>query len=76
MTDEQSDSQEQMARDIREIKQAVLGDKSIGLNGLVDDMKEMKNFRQSLALKVAALAGGVSVGVAIGKPIVTKLLGG
>ena len=40
---------EQIASDVREIKsdvrqinQAVMGDKSIGLNGLVDDMKEMK----------------------------------
>ena len=39
---EQQGLREQIASDVREIKQAVLGDKAIGLNGLVDDMKEMK----------------------------------
>jgi hypothetical protein len=75
MTNEQNEEQQQMARDIREIKQAVLGDKSIGLNGLVDDMREQKAFRQSMTLKVAAVAGGVSVIIAGGKTVLTKLFG-
>jgi hypothetical protein len=62
-----------MAKDIREIKLAVLGDRSLGLNGLVDDMREQKAFRQSLTIKVAAIAGGVSVLIGGGKTLLTKL---
>lgn len=75
MTSDQNDEQQEMAQDIREIKQAVLGDKSIGLNGLVDDMREMKSFRQGLEVRVAAVAGGVSVIIVGGKALLTKLLG-
>jgi hypothetical protein len=67
--------QRKMAEDIREIKQAVLGDPDIGLNGLVGDMKEMKEFRSNLALKVAALSGFVAAGVVGGKALIAKLLG-
>lgn len=75
MTSDQDEEQKEMAQDIREIKQAVLGDKSIGLNGLVDDMREMKSFRQGLEIRVAAVAGGVTVLIVGGKAIITKLLG-
>jgi soluble cytochrome b562 len=75
MTNQQDDTQTEMAKDIREIKQAVLGDKSIGLNGLVDDMREMKSFRQGLEVRVAAVAGGVTVLVMGGKAVLAKLLG-
>ena len=51
---------EQIASDVREIKQAVLGDKAIGLNGLVDDMKEMKTWRANVTVKAAVVSGAVS----------------
>ena len=69
------DEQQQMAQDIREIKQAVLGNKSIGLNGLVDDMKAMKEFRDSIAIKVALVSGFVSATIIGGKALITKLFG-
>ncbi len=69
------DEQKQMAEDIREIKQAVLGDPDIGLNGLVGDMREMKEFRSSLHLKVAGVAGAVAAVVVGGKAVLAKLFG-
>jgi len=71
-----NDEQAEMARDIREIKQAVIGDRTIGLNGLVNDMKEMKEFRQQVVLRTALVAGFVSAAIVGGKAVVTKLLGG
>jgi hypothetical protein len=65
----------QMAEDIREIKQAVLGDPGIGLNGLVGDMKEMKDFRSNLTVKVAATSGVVAGGILGFKALIVKLLG-
>jgi hypothetical protein len=66
---------QEMARDIREIKQAVIGDKSIGLNGLVNDMHEMKQFRSGILLKVAFVAGIVAAIVTGGKTVMAKLFG-
>lgn len=69
-----NDEQAQMAQDIREIKQAVIGDRSIGLNGLVNDMQEMKQFRAGILLKVSFVAGAVAVVVVVSKPIIEKLV--
>jgi len=66
---------EQIASDVREIKQAVLGDKAIGLNGLVDDMKEMKSWRQSITVKAAVVSGLVSSALIGGKAILAKVFG-
>lgn len=66
---------EQIAADVREIKQAVLGDKAIGLNGLVDDMKEMKSWRASITIKAAIVSGAVSSVILGGKAILAKLFG-
>jgi len=66
---------EQIASDVREIKQAVLGDKAIGLNGLVDDMKEMKSWRASVTMKAAAVSGAVSSVIIGGKAILAKIFG-
>ena len=69
------DEQQQMAADIREIKQAVIGDKSIGLNGLVNDMHEMKQFRAGLLIKVSFVSGVVAATIAGGKTVLGKLFG-
>lgn len=66
---------EQIANDVREIKQAVLGDKAIGLNGLVDDMKEMKSWRNSITIKAAVVSGAVSSAIIGGKALLVKLFG-
>lgn len=66
---------EQIASDVREIKQAVLGDKAIGLNGLVDDMKEMKSWRNSITIKAAVVSGVVSSALIGGKALLAKVFG-
>ena len=66
---------EQIASDVREIKQAVLGDKTIGLNGLVDDMKEMKSWRNSITIKAAVVSGVVSSALIGGKALLVKVFG-
>ena len=67
---------EQIASDVREIKQAVLGDKAIGLNGLVDDMKEMKSWRGRVTVQAAAAGGAVSAILMGSKAILVSLFGG
>ena len=66
---------EQIASDVREIKQAVLGDKAIGLNGLVDDMKEMKTWRANVTVKAAVVSGAVSSAILGGKALLVKIFG-
>ena len=70
---EQQGLREQIASDVRDIKQAVLGDKAIGLNGLVDDMREMKTWRDAVTLRVALISGAVSGAVLGAKALVVKL---
>ena len=72
---EQQGLREQIASDVREIKQAVLGDKAIGLNGLVDDMKEMKTWRNSITIKAALVSGAVSSIILGGKAFLVKMFG-
>jgi len=72
---EQQGLREQIASDVREIKQAVLGDKAIGLNGLVDDMKEMKSWRNSITMKAAVVSGLVSSALIGGKALLAKVFG-
>ena len=72
---EQQGLREQIASDVREIKQAVLGDKAIGLNGLVDDMREMKTWRNSITIKAALVSGAVSSVILGGKAFLVKVFG-
>jgi hypothetical protein len=72
---EQQGLREQIASDVREIKQAVLGDKAIGLNGLVDDMREMKTWRNSITMKAALVSGAVSSVILGGKAFLVKVFG-
>ena len=72
---EQQGLREQIASDVREIKQAVLGDKAIGLNGLVDDMLEMKTWRNSITIKAALVSGAVSSVILGGKAFLVKVFG-
>jgi hypothetical protein len=72
---EQQGLREQIASDVREIKQAVLGDKAIGLNGLVDDMKEMKSWRNSITVKAALVSGVVTATLLGGRALLAKVFG-
>lgn len=57
-------------------EQAVFGDQVIGLNGLVNDMKEMKSWRSSITVKTGILSGVVAGGVVGAKTLLAKLFGG
>lgn len=67
MSSEESTKLEQIAEDVREIKLAVKGDSSIGMTGLVEDVRELKSWRNSIDLRVASIGGGAAVLVMIAK---------
>lgn len=62
-----------IGNDIHEIKQAVMGDTKIGLNGLVKDMDGMKKWRASIDLRVASISGGVAVFILLSDVIINKI---
>ena len=64
-----------MADDIHQIKQAVIGDKDVGLNGLVNDMASMKQWRDSITIRVAMVSGAVSASILGAKTLLAKLFG-
>lgn len=70
------DQIEALQNDIREIKQAVIGDPKLGLNGLVNDMSEMKSWRNSITIKVAVVSGIVSGSVVGAKTLLSKFFSG
>lgn len=53
--------------DLHEVKQAVIGDSKIGLRGLVKDMESIKSWRAQVDLRVAGIAGGVTVVMLLAK---------
>lgn len=57
-------------------EQAVFGDEDIGLHGLVNDMREMKDFRRNLTVKAVGISGAVSATVLGAKAFLAKLIGG
>lgn len=59
----------------RRTEQAVFGDKAIGLNGLVNDVNDLKQEKQNNAIKVAGIAGLVSGVMMGGKAVLAKIFG-
>lgn len=59
--------------------QALFGDKAIGLDGVMDDVKSLKHWRNELALKTSYLAGIIAVvttaALMFGKYVVYKITG-
>jgi len=53
--------------DLHELKQAVIGDTKIGLRGLVKDMESIKSWKAQVDLRVAGIAGGVTVVMLVAK---------
>lgn len=58
--------------------QALFGDETIGLNGVIQDLKSLKHWRNEVAIKTSYMAGGVAVvvtlGTLLGKYIVSHIL--
>lgn len=55
----------ELCEDVRDIKQAVLGDRKIGLTGLVVRVERAEAKLRRLDLRIAAVAGGVTTAVFI-----------
>lgn len=70
MNTDESDQLRVIADDVREIRQAVIGDSKIGLPGLVNEMKTVKRWQAQMDLRVAAISGGVAVLFTLGKAII------
>jgi len=60
-----------VASDVREIKEAVVGNARIGLTGLVEDMRRIKEWQRKIDLRVASISGGVTTLVLLVKFILT-----
>lgn len=61
MSERQTPGEERRERMIRDVHLAVCGDEDIGVAGLVQEMRELKEWRRKLDLRVAGISGGVSV---------------
>lgn len=46
---------------LRDLHVAVCGDNRLGVPGLVEEMRQLKAWRQKVELRAAAIAGGVTV---------------
>jgi len=57
----------------KRIEQAVFGDTRIGLNGLVNDVSELKNTKSKWVLKSVTIAGIISGVVVGGKGLLAKI---
>lgn len=48
---------EQLLSDVRDIKRALTGNKTWGDKGLIQDVQDLKSWKQSVVLKVAFYSG-------------------
>jgi hypothetical protein len=52
---------------LRDVHLAVCGDEKLGVPGLAKDVRELQGWRRRMDLRVAGIAGGVSVLAFLGK---------
>lgn len=50
--------EEKLIQDVHDIKMAVVGDRKLGVRGLVQDVESLKKFRIRIMLLLAAVSGG------------------
>ena len=62
MNEEQAWRQ-RIQEDVKEIKNAVIGDEKIGLTGLVPRMAKLEKWARRLDVRIATVSGGVCVTV-------------
>lgn len=55
------------------MERAIFGEQDAGLAGLVNDMRDMKNFRDRQLLQAAGIAGAVTALMLGTKALLTKL---
>lgn len=58
---------------LREVHLAVCGNEQLGVPGLVADVRELKDWRRRLDLRVATISGGTIVVIALLKWAAEKL---
>ena len=58
---------------LRDIHLAVCGDEQLGVTGLVSDVRDLKQFRRKIELRVATVAGGVTILVMLAKAAWEKI---
>ena len=71
MSEEQAWRQ-RVEEDVKEIKNAVIGDEKIGLTGLVPRMAKLERWSRQLDLRIAAVGGGAAVIVFIVERILSR----
>lgn len=54
---------------------AICGNKDLGVDGLVEDVRALKQFRRSLEMKVAGISGGITVVLFAAKAFWSKFTG-
>lgn len=57
-------------RKLDEVHLAVCGNKRLGVPGLVQDVRELKEWRRNLDLRTAAISGGITAVVLIAKAVI------
>lgn len=67
MNQQEAEHLERVGADVREIKEAVLGNEKIGLPGLVNDVRDLKCWRSQIDLRTAGIAGFTSAVVLLVK---------
>lgn len=72
MNDQEHKYLERVGADVREIKEAVLGNDKIGLPGLVNDVRDLKRWRSQMDLRTAGIAGFTSAVVLLVKAFFGK----
>lgn len=64
---------DRIERSLARVERAIFGELDAGLSGLVQDMKEMKAFKDKQNLKAAGVAGGVTVVALLAKSVWGKI---
>ena len=76
MNDADREMLKRIEQSTKRTEQAVFGDEDIGLHGLVNDMREMKDFRRTLTIKAVGISAAITASVIGAKSALAKLFGG
>jgi len=66
------EKEQQLIEDVRDIKLAVVGDRHLGVEGLVGEVKTLQKWRSKLDLRVATISGFIAAALAFIKYLFTK----
>lgn len=68
--DHPTTSEQRREKMLGDVHLAVCGDEDIGVAGLVQEMRELKEWRRKLDIRVATISGGVSAVIFIAKLLI------